>query len=85
MTAMRAKMKILEEPLIDRIVDQACSILEKTGVLVEDTPSYERLGAAVRRREHAVARGRHVVGAVGARRSRRSPGGRDRARSGRAA
>jgi trimethylamine--corrinoid protein Co-methyltransferase len=43
---MRAKMQILEEPLVDRIIDEALAILEGTGVLVEDSASFDRLVAA---------------------------------------
>ena len=39
-------MEILESSLVERIVDEALSVLEKTGVLVEHDEAFERLVAA---------------------------------------
>ncbi len=43
---MRARMEILETSLIERIVDEALSILETTGVLVEHDDAFDRLVVA---------------------------------------
>ena len=40
---MRARMEILEASLVSRIVDEALSVLEKTGVLVENPHAFARL------------------------------------------
>jgi len=40
---MRPRLELIETSLIERIVDEAMSILETTGVLVDHTPSFERL------------------------------------------
>ncbi len=40
---MRPRLEILETSLIDRIVDEALSILETRGVLVDHVPSFDRL------------------------------------------
>ena len=42
---MRARMEILEPSLIERIVDEALAVLEKTGVLVEHEEAFDRLVA----------------------------------------
>lgn len=43
---MRPRLQILEPELVSRIVDEAISILEKTGVLVENQAAFDRLVAA---------------------------------------
>src|ERR1051326_8694397 len=40
--AVRPRITVLEPSLIPRIVDEALSILEKTGVLVENPESFNR-------------------------------------------
>ncbi|MGH9323571.1 MAG: trimethylamine methyltransferase family protein [Vicinamibacteria bacterium] len=40
---MRARISILERELLSRIVDEALSVLERTGVLVEHPESFDRL------------------------------------------
>jgi trimethylamine--corrinoid protein Co-methyltransferase len=40
---MRATLQILERPLIERVVDEALSVLETNGILIEDPHSRERL------------------------------------------
>lgn len=42
---MRARMQILEPALVERIIDEALSVLENTGVLVEHDEAFERLVA----------------------------------------
>ncbi len=43
---MRAKMTILEDSLVERIVDEALVVLETTGVSIEHDPAFERLVGA---------------------------------------
>lgn len=43
---MRARLEILESQLVPRIVDEAISVLEKTGVLVENQDAFRRLVGA---------------------------------------
>ena len=43
---MRARISILEPQLVERIVDEALSVLEKTGVLVEQEEAFDRLVAS---------------------------------------
>ncbi|MFN8573380.1 MAG: trimethylamine methyltransferase family protein, partial [Gemmatimonadaceae bacterium] len=40
---MRATMRVLEAPLLERIVDEAMTLLERTGVLIEDPHARQRL------------------------------------------
>jgi trimethylamine---corrinoid protein Co-methyltransferase len=40
---MRAQLRILEESLVERIVDEALSVLERNGVLIEDPQARARL------------------------------------------
>ena len=43
---MRAHLEILEKALIERILDEALGVLEKTGVLVEQRDAFDRLVAS---------------------------------------
>jgi trimethylamine---corrinoid protein Co-methyltransferase len=43
---VRPRLQILEPELVSRIVDEAISVLERTGVLVENEGAFERLVAA---------------------------------------
>src|SRR5262245_43491078 len=57
LTPVRPSVKVLEPSLITRIVDEALSILEKTGVLVENPQSFNRmleLGLPGNRETHRV-------------------------------
>jgi trimethylamine--corrinoid protein Co-methyltransferase len=42
---MRVTMRVLETPLLGRIVDEALSVLERTGVLIEDPHGRKRLAS----------------------------------------
>ena len=41
---MRPTLSVLEPTLVDRVIDEAMSVLERTGVLIEDERALERLG-----------------------------------------
>jgi trimethylamine--corrinoid protein Co-methyltransferase len=43
---MRPRLQVLEEPLVERIVDEALSVLETSGVLIEDEHALGRLAKA---------------------------------------
>ena len=40
---MQSRLEILESSLIERIIDEAMSVLETRGVLVDHEPSFDRL------------------------------------------
>jgi trimethylamine--corrinoid protein Co-methyltransferase len=47
---------VLEEPLVDRIVDEALTVLERTGVLIDDASALKRLAPAGLRPDPATGR-----------------------------
>ena len=43
---MRPRLSVLEQPIIEKIVEEAFIVLEKSGVLIEDPHALERLAKA---------------------------------------
>ena len=64
---MRARMEILEPALVSRIVDEALSVLQKTGVLVENPHAFAELRALMTAREKLYARAERTVETSGLR------------------
>ena len=61
---MRATMRVLEATLLERIVDEAMTLLERTGVLIEDPHARKRLesiGLSADSETHRVRLSREVV------------------------
>ena len=63
----KPKLELLSEPLVDQIIDEGLTLLERHGVLVENAEALDLLqgaGAAVERGTGRVRIGRRIVEAA---------------------